>query len=65
MLRASDIGDHSPHRVSNKNDPAVRHMHWLNDNFPGLLLPDRIWGEAIKALRLWEELLKDKMGEKS
>ena len=29
--------------------------HWLNDSFPGLLLPDQIWGEAIKALRLWEE----------
>ena len=33
----------------------VRRSHWLNDSFPGLLLPDQIWGEAIKASRLWEE----------
>ena len=55
MLRASDIGNHSPHNVGNKNDPLVRWSRWLNDSFPGLLLPDQIWGEAIKALRLWEE----------
>ena len=55
MLRASDIGDHSPHNVSNKNDPAVRHAWWLNDSFLGLLLPDQVWGEPIKASRLWEE----------
>ena len=55
MLRASDIGDHSPHNAGNKNDPLVRRSHWLNDSFPGLLLPDQIWGEAIKASRLWEE----------
>ena len=55
MLRASDIGDHSPYNIGNENDPAVRCIRWLNDNFPGLLLPDQIWGEAIKALRLWEE----------
>ena len=55
MLQASDIGDHSPHNVGNKNDPVIRCVQWLNDSFPGLLLPDQIWGEAIKALRLWEE----------
>ena len=55
MLRASDIGNHSPHNVGNENDPLVRRSRWLNDSFPGLLLPDQIWGEAIKALRLWEE----------
>ena len=55
MLRASDIGSHSPHNVGNKNDPLVRRSRWLNDSFPGLLLPDQIWGEAIKASRLWEE----------
>ena len=55
MLRASDIGDHSPHNVSNENDLLVHHSCWLNDSFPGLLLPDQVWGEAIKALRLWEE----------
>ena len=55
MLRASDIGDHSPHNVGNENDLTVRRSRWLNDSFPGLLLPDQIWGEAIKALRLWEE----------
>ena len=33
----------------------VRRSRWLNDSFPELLLPDQIWGEAIKALRLWEE----------
>ena len=55
MLRASDIGDHSPHNVGNENNPLVRHSCWLNNSFPGLLLPDQIWGEAIKALRLWEE----------
>ena len=55
MLRASDIGDHSPHNISNKNDPMVCWSCWLNDSFPGLLLPDQIWGEAIKASRLWEE----------
>ena len=55
MLRASDIGDHSPHAVGNANDPAVRRYRWLNDSFPDLLFPDRIWGESIKASRLWEE----------
>ena len=55
MLLASDIGNHSPHNVGNKNDPLVRRSRWLNDSFPGLLLPDQIWGEAIKASRLWEE----------
>ena len=55
MLRASDIGDHSPHNTGNENDPLVCRSRWLNDSFPGLLLPDQIWGEAIKALRLWEE----------
>ena len=55
MLRASDIGNHSPHNVGNENDPLVRRSCWLNDSFPGLLLPDQIWGEAIKASRLWEE----------
>ena len=55
MLRASDIGNHSPHNVGNKNDPVVRRSRWLNNSFPGLLLPDQIWGEAIKASRLWEE----------
>ena len=54
MLRVSDIGDHS-HNVGNENDPVVRRSRWLNNSFPGLLLPDQIWGEAIKALRLWEE----------
>ena len=55
MLRASDIGNHLPHNVGNENDPLVRRSRWLNDSFPGLLLPDQIWGEAIKASRLWEE----------
>ena len=55
ILRASDIGDHSPHNVGNKNDPMIRWSCWLNDSFPKLLLPDQIWGEAIKASRLWEE----------
>ena len=55
MLRASDIGDHSPHAVGNANDPAVCHIRWLNDSFPDLLFPDCVWGEAIKASRLWEE----------
>ena len=55
MLRASDIGDHSPHNVGNENDPMVHRSRWLNDSFPGLLLPDQVWGEAIKASRLWEE----------
>jgi len=55
MLRASDIGDHSPHAVGNANDPAIRRIRWLNDSFPDLLFPDRVWGEAIKASRLWEE----------
>ena len=55
MLRASDIGDHSPHNAGNENDPTIHQSRWLNDSFPGLLLPDQIWGEAIKALRLWEE----------
>ena len=55
MLRASDIGNHSPHNVGNENDPLVRRSRWLNDSFSGLLLPDQIWGEAIKASRLWEE----------
>ena len=55
MLRASDIGNHSPHNVGNENDPLVHQSCWLNDSFPGLLLPDQIWGEAIKASRLWEE----------
>ena len=55
MLRASNIGNHSPHNVGNENDPLVRQSRWLNDSFPGLLLPDQIWGEAIKASRLWEE----------
>ena len=54
MLRASDISNHSPHNVGNENDPLVRRSRWLNDSFPGLLLPDQIWGEAIKASRLWE-----------
>ena len=55
MLRASDIGNHSPHNVGNEDDALVRRSRWLNDSFPGLLLPDQIWGEAIKASRLWEE----------
>ena len=55
MLRASDIGNHSPHNIGNENDLLVRRSRWLNDSFPGLLLPDQIWGEAIKASRLWEE----------
>ena len=55
MLRASDIGDHSLHNVGNETDLMVRQSRWLNDSFPGLLLPDQIWGEAIKASRLWEE----------
>ena len=55
MLRASDIGNHSPHNVGNEDDPLVRRSRWLNDSFPGLLLPDQIWGEAIKVSRLWEE----------
>ena len=55
MLRVSDIGNHSLHNVGNENDPLVRRSRWLNDSFPGLLLPDQIWGEAIKASRLWEE----------
>ena len=55
MLRASDIGDHSPHNIGNETDLMVRQSRWLNDSFPGLLLPDQIWGEAIKVLRLWEE----------
>ena len=55
MLRASNIGDHSPHNVRNENNPLVRRSRWLNDSFPGLLLPDQIWGEAIKASRLWED----------
>ena len=55
MLRASNIRDHSPHNVGNKNDPMICRSCWLNDSFPGLLLPDQIWGEAIKASRLWEE----------
>ena len=55
ILQASDIGDHSPHNVGNENDPMVCRSRWLNDSFPGLLLPDQIWGEAIKASRLWEE----------
>ena len=55
MLQASNIGDHSPHNVGNENDPMVHRSRWLNDSFPGLLLPDQIWGEAIKASRLWEE----------
>ena len=55
MLRASNIGDHSPHNAGNKNDLMIRRSRWLNDSFPGLLLPDQIWGEAIKVLRLWEE----------
>ena len=55
MLRASDIGDHSPHNVGNENDLMVCRSCWLNDSFPGLLLPDQVWGEAIKASRLWEE----------
>ena len=55
MLRASDISNHSPHNIGNENDPLVRRSRWLNDSFPGLLLPDQIWGEAIKASRLWEE----------
>ena len=55
MLRASNIGDHSPHNVGNENDPAVRCVRWLNDSFPGLLLPNQVWGEVIKVLRLWEE----------
>ena len=52
MLRASDIGNHLPHNVSNENDPLVRRSYWLNDSFSRLLLPDQIWGEAIKASRL-------------
>ena len=55
MLRASDIGDHSPHAVGNANDPTVCRIRWLNDSFPDLLFPDHVWGEAIKASRLWEE----------
>ena len=55
ILRASDIRDHSPHNAGNENDPMVRWSHWLNNSFPGLLLLDQIWGEAIKASRLWEE----------
>ena len=55
MLRVSDIGDHSPHNVGNENDLMVRCSRWLNDSFPGLLFPDQVWGEAIKASRLWEE----------
>ena len=55
MLRASDIGDHSPHNVGNENDPAVCHIRWLNDSFPGLFLLDQVWGEAIKVSRLWKE----------
>ena len=55
MLRASDIGNHSPHNIGNENDLVVRRARWLNDSFPGLLLPDQVWGEAIKASRLWEE----------
>ena len=55
MLRASNIGDHSPHNAGNENDPMVHRSCWLNNSFPGLLLPDQIWGEAIKASRLWEE----------
>ena len=55
MLRVSDIRDHSPHNVGNENDPMVCRSRWLNDSFPGLLLPDQIWGEAIKTSRLWEE----------
>ena len=55
MLRASDIRDHSLHNIGNENDLVVRRSRWLNDSFPGLLLPDQIWGEAIKASRLWEE----------
>jgi len=55
MLRASDIGDHSPHAVGNANDPAVRRIRWLNDSFLDLLFPDRVLGESIKASRLWEE----------
>ena len=55
MLRASDIGNHSPHNVVNENDLLVCRSCWLNDSFPGLLLPDQSWGEAIKVLRLWEE----------
>jgi len=43
------------HAVGNANDPAVRRIRWLNDSFPDLLFPDRVWGEAIKASRLWEE----------
>jgi len=55
MLQASDIGDHSPHAVGNANDPAIRRHCWLNDSFLDLLFPDRVWGESIKASRLWEE----------
>ena len=44
-----------PSDIGNENDPLVRRSRWLNDSFPGLLLPDQIWGEAIKASRLWEE----------
>ena len=55
MLRVSDIGDHSPHNIGNENDPMVRRSRWLNDSFLGLLLPDQVWGEAIKVSRLWEE----------
>ena len=55
MLRVSDIGDHSPHNISNENNPMVRRSHWLNDSFLRLLLPDQVWGEAIKVSRLWEE----------
>ena len=55
MLRASDIGDHFPHAVRNANDPAVRHIHWLNNSFLDLLFKDHIWGESIKASHLWQE----------
>ena len=55
ILRASNIRDHSLHNVGNENDPMVRQSRWLNDSFPGLLLSDQIWGEAIKVSRLWEE----------
>jgi len=55
MTRASDIGDHSPHCVGNENDPAIRRFRWLGDSFPDLTFSDRLWGEAIKVSRLWEE----------
>ena len=55
MLRVSDIGNHLPRNVGNETDPLVRRSRWLNNSFPGLLLPDQIWGEAIKVSRLWEE----------